>query len=43
MRGVIDGNGYFSGSSLHSAGNKLSAIAYMDDDTTKILKKEFNI
>jgi len=39
---IIDGNGYFSGSSLHSVGNKLSAIAFMNESDTKILQKEFN-
>lgn len=39
---IIDNNGYFSGSSLHSAGNKLSAIALMSENDTKILQEEFN-
>lgn len=39
---IIDGVGYFSGSSLHGAGHKLSAITRLNDNSTKILKKEFN-
>lgn len=39
---IIDGKGYFSGSSLHSVGNKLSAIAIMDRNDAGILQKEFN-
>lgn len=39
---IIDDNGYFSGSSLHGVGNKLSAIAFMNKGDTKILQKEFN-
>ena len=39
---VIDGDGYFSGSSLHGAGNKLSAITFMENDDSiwkiKIIK-----
>lgn len=39
---IIDGAGYFSGSSLHNVGNKLSAIAIMDKNDTDVLQKEFN-
>lgn len=39
---IIDNNGYFSGSSLHNVGNKLSAIALMNENDTKILQKGFN-
>ncbi|OGK52638.1 hypothetical protein A3D00_01480 [Candidatus Woesebacteria bacterium RIFCSPHIGHO2_02_FULL_38_9] len=40
---IIDRDSYFSGSSLHSVGNKLSAIALMNTEDAKILQKEFNI
>lgn len=39
---IIDGGGYFSGSSLHGVGNKLSAIALMNEEDTELLQKEFN-
>ena len=39
---IIDGAGYFSGSSLHGAGNKLSAITCLKDDEVGILQSEFN-
>lgn len=39
---IIDNRGYFSGSSLHGVGNKLSAIALMNEEDTKLLQKEFN-
>jgi hypothetical protein len=38
---VIDGDSYFSGSSLHGAGNKLSAITLMEKDDSIILIKKF--
>lgn len=40
---IINSEGYFSGSSLHGVGNKLSAIALMNGEDTKLLQKEFNI
>lgn len=39
---VIDDRGYFSGSSLHNVGNKLSAIAIMDNGDTKKFQTKFN-
>lgn len=39
---VVDKDGYFSGSSLHGVGNKLSAIALMQEGDAKLLQKEFD-
>ena len=39
---IMGDNAYFSGSSLHGVGNKLSAIALMSENDTRILQKEFN-
>ena len=39
---IVDDSGFFSGSSLHDVGNKLSAIAILNKEDTKNLKEVFN-